>query len=240
MLAQLKKIKPSRKITALVLAVYLGVVAGATLYSQTGYIQSLPVAYVTRPGRHAIPFTLKETAVVEEGKVHYLTTTADGRHLPNDVIIPGLHVDILDRLTGERGQGEVLSIAGRETVGGAEVWISIDQGDFPAGNQVVITVEGVGREHDNTLPRQAIQEGADGPVIYTVEAEEGPWGERYRLKERRCAYVWPYNDDTTPYVLVNTTALDGEGPIVAATDVGYMYDGMEVQLMPWDGQIKEE
>ena len=96
-----------RKIALGALGLYLLAVAGFTLYAQTGYVDSLPTAYLTRPGPGEISFTLAETGTVEDGKLHYSHQL--GKGLPNDVIVPGLKAQYTGE-DGQQGEGEVLSI----------------------------------------------------------------------------------------------------------------------------------
>lgn len=212
---------------------YLAAVTAATVYSQTGFLDRLPVAYLVKPSSEEIPFTLEEDAVAEAGKIHYLHPSE--KPLPNDVIVPGQPVEIVSGLT--RGRGEVLSIAGREQEGGAEVWIEVTEGEFPDGERVKIRIEGEARKHQGALPREAVQldEETGKPCIYTVESEQGAWGERYVLKRRECGYVWPYNDDSTPYVLVNVSARNSGAPVAVRAEPDVLYDGLEVRLASWKG-----
>lgn len=117
-----------RKVALGTLCLYFLAVAGFTLYAQTGYVDSLPTAYLTRPGPGEISFTLAETGTVEDGKLHYSHQL--GKGLPNDVIVPGLKVQYTGE-NGQHGEGEVLSIAsGIQGLSGAEIWLSLPEGLF--------------------------------------------------------------------------------------------------------------
>ena len=166
-----------RKIALGALGLYLLAVAGFTLYAQTGYVDSLPTAYLTRPGPGEISFTLAETGTVEDGKLHYSHQL--GKGLPNDVIVPGLKVQYTGE-NGQHGEGEVLSIAsGIQGLSGAEIWLSLPEGLFREGEQVAFQVEERTITFRDAIPRQAVQERENGdPVVYVIEESEGPWGRR--------------------------------------------------------------
>lgn len=157
-----------RKIALGALGLYLLAVAGFTLYAQTGYVDSLPTAYLTSPGPGEISFTLAETGTVEDGKLHYSHQL--GKGLPNDVIVPGLKVQYTGE-DGQRGEGEVLSIAsGIRGLSGAEIWLSLPEGVFREGGTGGFP--GGGANHH--LPGRYPPPGGAG------EGKRGPCGVRHR------------------------------------------------------------
>ena len=226
-----------RKIALGALGLYLLAVAGFTLYAQTGYVDSLPTAYLTRPGPGEISFTLAETGTVEDGKLHYSHQL--GKGLPNDVIVPGLKAQYTGE-DGQRGEGEVLSIAsGIQGLSGAEIWLSLPEGLFREGEQVAFQVEERTITFRDAIPRQAVQERENGdPVVYVIEESEGPWGRRYQLQARSCGSVWPYNDPDSAYVMVSASLRQSGQPIVVDVEGGLFFDGLEVRLAA--AQISEQ
>lgn len=77
------------------------------------------------------------------------------------------------------------------------------------------------------VPEKALQ-GTEttGYFLYTVEQQEGPWGNRYVLKEMAVMRSEPINDDT---VFVYE-AIDLKKPIACAANIDAFYDGMEVRV----------
>lgn len=228
-MGRLKAMKKSRLVVLAVFAVYLAVVSGFTIYSQTGYIANLPAVALTKPGPAEIPFTLEGQAQVQDGALYY--HHPPGLGLPNDVIIPGQAVQLTGE-AGQKGTGTVRSIAGDSLgMGGAEIWFTIDRGGFGDGELVNFTVEGQTLTYSKAIPRAALRENSVGEaVLYTIDIQDGPWGPVYKLKENACGQVWPYNSQTEYVQLPYNIRTSGE-PIVLAAEDELLYSGMEVRLV---------
>lgn len=81
------------------------------------------------------------------------------------------------------------------------------------------------RPDKGRVPKGCLSRAPDGGMqMNTVERQEGPWGQRYVVKQ---VYVYAYQElpDGNMYVY---EALSNENPIIAESSAEYLYDGMEV------------
>ncbi len=76
------------------------------------------------------------------------------------------------------------------------------------------------------VPKECLLPGPDGMLINTVERQEGPWGQRYVVKQLSVfAYQELPDGDMFVYEVVSN-----ENPIVLSSTADFLYDGMEVVI----------
>ena len=70
--------------------------------------------------------------------------------------------------------------------------------------------------------------GPEGPVLYSVSQEDGPWGKRYLLRQVPSYILWAREDGS---IFIYDIA-SVEDPLVfsASVPLEALYDGMEVRL----------
>lgn len=76
------------------------------------------------------------------------------------------------------------------------------------------------------LPPECLTDGPDGKIMNTVERQEGPWGQRYVIKQLT---VYAYQELPEGDFFVYE-AVSNENPIVAGSTDGFLYDSMEVRI----------
>ena len=80
---------------------------------------------------------------------------------------------------------------------------------------------------DGHVPKSCLQENPDGSLsMNTVERQEGPWGNRYVVKQLTL-YSYQELPDGSLFVY---EAIGSENPIVASATAGPLCDGMEVRI----------
>ena len=86
----------------------------------------------------------------------------------------------------------------------------------------------IGSPDQGRVPASAAVMGQDGPILYSVSQEDGPWGNRYLLRSVP-SYSFQELEDGTLFFFM----MDGlEDPLVlsASVPLEVLYDGMEVRL----------
>lgn len=76
------------------------------------------------------------------------------------------------------------------------------------------------------LPPECLTDGPDGKIMNTVERQEGPWGQRYVIKQLT---VYAYQELPEGGVFVYE-AVSNENPVVRSTTADFLWDGMEVSI----------
>lgn len=221
----------ARTVVLAALCAYLCLAAGFTAYSQTGYFARLPAAQLSRPSEREIPYVLRARAAVEDGRL--VCRMPFGSGVPGDVVLPGQRAAV----TGSRGQTGTALVQGQEgTVygrGGVIFFLEITQGEFREGETADVEVRGRTKSYPGAVPRSAVRYNErQEAYLYTVEAQQGPWGVRFVLKQLTVGTVWPAQSDSE-YVLPSAGL--GANPIVTRLEGEEAYPGMEVRLMDEGG-----
>ncbi len=82
------------------------------------------------------------------------------------------------------------------------------------------------RSDRGRVPQQCLTPGPEGMLMNTVERQEGPWGQRYVVKQ---VTVFAYQELPDGDMLVYQAA-SNENPIVLRSTAEFLYDGMEVRI----------
>lgn len=219
--------KRVRQILFAVLCLYLCAVGGFTLYSQTGYIANLPSARLARPAEREIPYELHAQATVKGGQL--VCHVPYGSGVPGEVILPGQEGDITEdgetvgKAVVDRQEGTVYERTG------VTFYFTITTGRLQEGDTVEVAVAGETKTYPGAVPRTAVHfNKRNEACLYTIEAQQGPWGPRFVLQERAVGTVWPPQNDSM-YVLLSAST--GKAPIVVELASDRPYVGMEVRLV---------
>ena len=86
----------------------------------------------------------------------------------------------------------------------------------------------LGQAEMGTVPASIAAQGSDGPILYSVSQEDGPWGKQYILRQVPEYNCWDTGDGTIR--IYDASAL--ESPLVFSSSIPLKlaYDGMEVRL----------
>lgn len=86
----------------------------------------------------------------------------------------------------------------------------------------------IGSPDQGKVPASAAAMGQDGPILYSVDQQDGPWGKRYLLRQVPAYSYWVMEDGT----IYTYDAAGLEDPLVfsASIPLELAYDGMEVRL----------
>lgn len=86
----------------------------------------------------------------------------------------------------------------------------------------------LGTAEEGVVPASAAAPGPEGPVLYSVSQEDGPWGKRYLLRQVPSYILWAREDGS---IFIYDIA-SVEDPLVfsASVPLETLYDGMEVRL----------
>ncbi len=76
------------------------------------------------------------------------------------------------------------------------------------------------------LPQECLTPGPEGMLMNTVERQEGPWGQRYVVKQ---VSIFAYQELPDGDMFVYEAA-SNENPIVLRSTAEFLYDGMEVRI----------
>lgn len=76
------------------------------------------------------------------------------------------------------------------------------------------------------LPPECLTDGPDGKIMNTVERQDGPWGQRYIIKQFT-VYAYQELPDGNLFVY---EAVSNENPVVRSTTADFLWDGMEVSI----------
>lgn len=86
----------------------------------------------------------------------------------------------------------------------------------------------IGLLNQGRVPASAVAEGPEGPILYSVSQENGPWGKRYLLRQVSSYSYWARGDGTI--WIYDVAALETPLVLSASVPMEYLYDGMEVRL----------
>ena len=86
----------------------------------------------------------------------------------------------------------------------------------------------IGSPDQGRVPASAAAMGQDGPILYSVSQEDGPWGKRYLLRSVPSYSFQELEDGTLFFFMMDSL----EDPLVlsASVPLEVLYDGMEVRL----------
>jgi len=82
------------------------------------------------------------------------------------------------------------------------------------------------RSEKGRVPQECLTPGPDGMLMNTVERQEGPWGQRYVVKQL-AVFAYQELPDGDMFVY---EAVSNENPIVLSSTADFLYDGMEVRI----------
>lgn len=86
----------------------------------------------------------------------------------------------------------------------------------------------IGSPDQGRVPASAAAMGQDGPILYSVSQEDGPWGKRYLLRQVPSYSYWAREDGTI--WIYDVAALEAPLVFSASIPLEMAYDGMEVRL----------
>lgn len=86
----------------------------------------------------------------------------------------------------------------------------------------------LGQPEGGRVPASAAAEGEDGPILYCVDQQDGPWGKRYILRQVPAYSYWARDDGTI--LIYDAAGLEDPLVFSASIPLELAYDGMEVRL----------
>ena len=86
----------------------------------------------------------------------------------------------------------------------------------------------LGQPEGGRVPASAAAEGEDGPILYCVDQQDGPWGRQYILRQVPAYSYWARDDGTI--LIYDAAGLEDPLAVSASIPLELAYDGMEVRL----------
>ena len=107
----------------------------------------------------------------------------------------------------------------------AVVWATVYSQTGYIQSLPVVTL---GQPENGSVPASIAAQGMDGPILYSVSQEDGPWGKRYLLRQEPSYSYWAREDGTI--WIYDVAALEAPLVFSASIPLEMAYDGMEVRL----------
>ena len=211
---------------------FLALLIAATIYSQTVYVNRLPLVdvYIVEDG--SIDFTYNTAGIMESGNLIVSLDFAINHmdQLLLAAIPPGSEATLTSDTRVSNGTVTAI-LPSTGGVHGAIIEITPDEPVFQDGEIVDVDIYCEGVRLDlpivpiSALVRTENQQSTQYN-IYLLDMEDGPWGSKNVVVQKRGAIAWP-EVENAEYVFLIGVEIDK--PVVLGIDSGFMLDGMEVR-----------
>lgn len=121
--------------------------------------------------------------------------------------------------------GRILIVCAGVVYLAAVVWATVYS---QTGYVQSLPVVELGQPENGSVPASIAAQGSDGPILYSVSQEDGPWGKRYLLRQVPSYSYWAREDGTI--WIYDAAALEAPLVFSASIPLEMAYDGMEVRL----------